>query len=154
VIHAVKEFPDIALQNKTWRGAVSRNRAGFSFENIHAFVRAESDTAGKGSWNKCFLENRIQNRKYCVMQDAVADFGFVDVPLLRIMDVKAVITAVAVGLILQIPMELEKVLLDMPLEFGNIRLVFLVRLERFPCREKIFHRYDIREKVAIKFHKS
>jgi len=117
-------------------------------------MRAEPDPTRERCRDKSFFKDWIQYRKYCMMQNAVADFGFVNMALLRIGNVKAVITPVAIGFVFQIPMELEKVLFDMPLEFNDIRLVSLIGLERFPCREKIFHRNYFSEKVAIGFHKN
>jgi hypothetical protein len=154
VIHAVEEFSDIAFQNEAVGGAIPAHAAGFLLQNINAFMRAKPDPAGKRCRNKRLLKDRVQHRKYGVMQNAVAHFGFVDMPLLGIGNVKAVVTPVAVDFAFQIPMELKNVLLDMSLEFNDIRFVFLIRLECFPRRKKIFHRDYFSEKVAIGFHKN
>ncbi len=154
VIYAVEEFSDIAFQNEAFSGAIPAYAAGFALQNIHPFMRAKPDPARERRRDERFFKDRIQHRKYRVMQNAVADFRFMDMSLLWIGNVEAVITAMAVGLALQIPMELEKVLFDMPLEFNDIPFVFLIRLERFPRRKKIFHRNYFPEKVAIGFHKN
>jgi hypothetical protein len=91
VIHAVEEFSDIAFQNETVGRTIPAYATGFLLQNINAFMRAKSDPAGKGCGDKSFLKDRIQHRKYGVMQNAVADFSLMDMPLFWIGSVEAVI---------------------------------------------------------------
>ena len=152
VIYAVEEFSDIAFEHETIRGAVPSDTAGFTFQEIDAFVRTKPDAAGKRCRNERFLKNRIQNGKYCMMQNAIADFGFMDMALLRVMDIKAIVRPVAIRSVFQIAMKLKNALLEMPLKLHHVGLVPFVFLESFPCGKKIFGGNDAFEKVAVSFH--
>src|SRR6266481_524486 len=149
VINAVEEFPHIALEDETIARSVFCDSACFAFQNVHAFMRTEPDAAREGCRDEGLFKDGIQDGKNGVMKNSVAHIGFMDMTLLRIADIEAVIRAVAVRSVFEVAVKLKNILLEIPLEFRDIRLLAFVRLERFPRFEEILRRYDALEKVAI-----
>jgi hypothetical protein len=104
VIYRIEEFSDIAFQYKTWRSVILAYLPRHAFKSRDAPMRAKSDAAGKRTRDECRLENGIDNGKYGVMQNAITHQGFMDMSLLRIMNVKAIIRPVPISPALQFPM--------------------------------------------------
>lgn len=152
VIHAIEEFSYITLQCK----ACSRIVAAFGPEHfrdsMHTSVRAFADPARKRTRNERGFEDRVQYPEYRVVQNAIANCGFVDTTSLRIMDPKSFVRPVLVPLVAQIAMQLENMLLKVAFKYCNVRLVVFILFEYFPCSEQIFRRDNLRIDVLIRFH--
>lgn len=95
---------------------------------------------GKGRWNKCFLKNRAYHGKYCVMQNPIPDSRFMDMPLLRVADIKPFIRSVLIRLIFQFAMQAKNILLAIHLKFHHIQLLALVAAEHFPSGKQVLGR--------------
>jgi hypothetical protein len=87
------------------------------------------------------------------MQHPISDIRFMDMALLRIADIKAVVTAMAVGSAFQTTMKLKNILFEIPLKIHDISFIPLVPLKTFPRLKEIFRRNDAVKKVGIDFHK-
>lgn len=87
-----------------------------------------------------------------MMQNTIADRGFMNMPLLRVLNIEAIIRTMPIVSIFQIAMKLKNIHFEMLFEFNDIRLVTLIRLEILPCFEKMFRRNDLLKKTAIDFH--
>lgn len=133
VINRIKEFLDIAFQNKTGVCSVLMNPPRHFLQNRNTPMRAVANPARKGSGNESFFENRIDNRKYGMMQNPIPNQSFMDVPLLRIMDVKADIWSVLIGFIAQFATKLKYILFEMPFESPHITFISFVAFESVPC---------------------
>ena len=128
----VKKLLDVSLEHKTGPRPVSCDLASRSFQSGNAFVGAKADTARKRGRDKSFLENGIYYGKYGMMQNAVANFCLVNVPLFRIANIKTGIRSVLVCFISKIAVELKDVFLDVPLETDHVPLVSFIALKGIP----------------------
>ena len=141
VIDIIKKLLNIAFQYEAITCVVFRDSSHYSLQNRDAFVRAESDATRERCRDKRRLENRIEHRRYSMMEDSVSDCRLVDVPLLGITDVKTFVRAVFVCFVFQIPMQLKNILFQIPLEALNVRLVPFISLKGIPRQEQILGRY-------------
>lgn len=152
MVHAVEKFPDITFKDKTRPRTIPGNRTGHPFQNGYALMRTEANPARKRGWDKSFFKNRAQNGKHSMVQNPVADGGFVNMPLLGITDIKAPIRPMAIYTIAQIPVKLEYIRFQMPLESGDVNFVPFARFEIFPSGKKVLWCNYFPQKVAISFH--
>ncbi len=132
LIHTVKEFSNIALQSKARFLSVFAYAEKHFLKRIDSFMRAITNAARKRRGNKRWFKYGIQHRKNRVVQNAVADRGFVDVTLFRIGDVKTSIWSVLVRFIFQFAMQVENILLQTPFKFHHIALVPLITPKSVP----------------------
>src|SRR3989338_355226 len=132
MIHAVEKLLNIAFQYKARPRSVRADFSHHSFERFYSFVIAESYPAGKRGGNKSFFKNRVDDGKDGVVKDAVAHRRFVDVPLFRVPNIKAFVSAMLVGFIFQLTMKLKYILLETPLESPNIFFLPFIALKRVP----------------------
>ncbi len=152
VVHAVEEFPYVAFERE---GSPWRTEIGIAqhlFRAIDAPMGSIADATGERGRDERFLKDWIDDRKHGVMQNPVAHRRFMDVPLLRIVDIEAFVRAVTVRPVFEVAVQLENVLLEVPLKTSHVKFVPLVLLERVPRIEQVFRRYNVPEKVAINFH--
>ncbi len=133
MIHAVEELPNVTLEDEARARAVPPESPRTFFKPRNPLVGAVAHAAGKGGRDERFLEDRVQDRNHGVVQHPVPHRRFVDVPLLRVADVEALVRAVLVGLVFQLAVEAEDVLLKMPLEPHDIGLIPFSPLEGIPC---------------------
>lgn len=141
VIYAIEKLFDITLEDKAISRVVLRDRPRHTLQNSYAFMRAESDATRKRSWHERFFKNWVDDGENCVMQYAVADSRFVDVPLFRIGYVKTGIWTMLIDFVFQISMQLKDVLLKIPFEALNVRFIPFIDLKCIPRRKEIFGRY-------------
>ncbi len=132
MIHAVKEFSNIAFQSKARLLSVFAYAEEHLLKRINAFVRSVTNTTRKRSGNKRWFEYGVQHRKDRMVQDAIANRGFVNVALFRIGDVKTSIWSVLVRFIFQFAMQVENILLQTPFKFHHIALVPLITPKSVP----------------------
>ena len=95
-------------------------------------MRSEADPARERSWDECLFKNRIDNRKYRMVHHAITHGRLMDMPLFRIANVEPSIGAMLIGFILEIPMQLKDIHLEVLLKLHYIRLLPLVAFKGLP----------------------
>ena len=75
-----------------------------------------------------------------MMQNPVSDQSFMDMPLLRIADVKTDIRSMFVGFVFQLATELKNILFKFPLELFYVTFISFIAFESIPCRKEILRR--------------
>lgn len=152
MIHGVKEFPNIALEDITGFGSVSRNSSYRFLEGSHSPVGPVAHTAGKGSRDECLLKDRVQYGEHSMMDNAVSDGGFVDMALFRIVDIKTLIRTVYISLVSKLTMKQKDIFFECHFEHLNIALAELPAPEFIPSSKEVLGRNHPLEKVDIYFH--
>jgi len=84
------------------------------------------------------FKNRVKETKNRVMDDPIANSGFVDMPQLRIADIKIDVLAVPISFMDQIAMKLENIVPETSFKKLDISFAPLALLEIVPRFEKIF----------------
>jgi hypothetical protein len=132
VINAIEEFSDVAFQDEAIAQSVPTHFPYHRLQTFNATMRSVPNTARERCRNERLLENRVQDGEDGVVQDAVADEGLVNVPLFRIVDVKAFVRPVPIRFVPKLPVQLKNVCLKIALEPHHVRLVPLPVLENGP----------------------
>ena len=138
MIDGIKKLFDIAFQHETRIRAVFHSLPRYLFQDVNSLVDAESDAARKRRRDECLFEDWVDNRENCVMQYAVANSSLMDVPLFRILNIKAGIGAMLVGSVFKIAVKIEDMLFKVAFKRQHVPLVSLAALESVPRRKKIF----------------
>jgi hypothetical protein len=133
VVYVIKKFLNVAFQDETGSRAILRDSPGHILQDTNPFMCAETYSAGKRRRDKSFLKDRVYDGEDGVMQNAVADFGLVDMPLLRIADIEAGVGAVLVLLCEKIAMQSENIFFKPQLEGLDVMPAPLVAFKNIPC---------------------
>ena len=120
MINAVKKLLDVAFQNEAGLSAIAAHSPRHLSERSHALMVAEADPTGKRGRNESFFKNRIQYGENRMVQYAVPNGCLMNVPLLRVADIKTFIRAMPVFLAFQIPMKLKNILFEISFKFHDI----------------------------------
>src|SRR5581483_7546385 len=107
VVNAVKKLPYIALERIAFARAVAAHGAEHICQSFYAFVRAFADAAGERIGDKAGLEHRVELLENGVMQNSIAHRRFVNVPQLRVGDIKGGVGAVLVRFTSEFAMQLK-----------------------------------------------
>jgi len=116
VVNAIEEFFDVALQGIALACIVVAGFGQNLFNGVDSFMCSFTNTTGKGIGDKHRLENRIQDSEHRMVQDPVSDSRLVNVPPLRIVDIKTLIRTMSIGLVFQFPVKLKNILFQIFLE--------------------------------------
>ncbi len=123
MINSIKKFLNIAFKRKTWPRKIFALGANHSFYRQNAPMDAFVDTTGKRGRDKSFIKDRIQNSKNSVMQNAVANRCFMNVPHFRVANIKSRISLMLILFCRQVAMQLENVLFK--LKFKRLHILFV-----------------------------
>lgn len=145
MVHAVEEFPYVALEHEARTRSVPARPTDHFFERGNAFMSPIPHTTRERRRNKRRLKNGIDYGKYGVMQNAIAHRRFVDMSLFWIANIETGIGAMSVRVIGQLAMQLKNILFETPLEFLNINFISLVGAKRVPCGKQALRRDDLVE---------
>ena len=98
MIDRVKKFLHVALERKAWSRKISAFFPDHLLERQNAFMVSFAYAARKRIRDKRRVKDRIQDAEHCVVQNPVADGGFMDMTNFRIPDVKVGIGPVGIPL--------------------------------------------------------
>jgi hypothetical protein len=153
VVDAVEKLPHIALQCVAGARTIAAHCSEHFRQSLYSFVRALADTTRKGVGDEAGLEHRIKLLKNGVVQHSIAHRRFVDVPELRVGDIKGGVRAVFVCFVSEVAMQLKNVLLQFFFKLHDIVLAPLVLLELVPCIEQVLDRGHVFKYSLVRFHK-
>jgi hypothetical protein len=136
VVDSWEKLPDIAFERKAF---------SFGLENFprvyaklfYSFVGSLLLSARIRIGYKGRFKNRIKETEHSVVDDSVADGGFMDMPQLRITNVKIDILAVSISFMDQIAMKLKNFITETPFKKLDIGLLPFPAFEIVPRLEKI-----------------
>jgi hypothetical protein len=151
MINAGEKFLNIAFQNPALLGIIFGNFPAKITKAIYCFVRSFANSAGIGVKNEFPVKIWIQNPINGVMNQPVANAGFMNISRLRIINFERLITAVPISLIYQFLMERENIIRKMQRKFSHI-LSFPFSAQKFlPGNKQTFYGYDIIINMAKPF---
>lgn len=155
MVNAREKLADVAFQNPESAGIVTARLPGKITKPIQRFVRALAYPARIGVGNKNFFEERIKHPVDGVMDEAVADSRFVDVPGLRVGDVKSFVSAVTICPIDKFIFKFYNIIRQSEREFLDVSLPSLPFHEFIPCLQKVFPARDFFKSMEqINFHQA
>lgn len=138
-----EEFPHIAFEHPALARVILRGFAEKILESLHCLMRSFSITARIRIGYEPAIEEGIELAIERMMEQAVAHERLMDIPRLRIGNLKGVVASMPVSPFLELAPQLEDVIHEPVLEFLNILLLPLAPDEFLPCREQVFQRNDI-----------
>lgn len=147
VINRLKKLFDIAFQYEARPGAISADSTEHRPEPTNTPMGALSLAAGVGIVDETPFKNRIQNAKNSMVNNAIPNSCFMDVPDFRVSDVEPFVCVVLVGLVGKLPLKVKHIFFKPILEGHNIFPSAFAGPELFPGSEKIFRRYDTVKKI-------
>ena len=106
VVDGRKELPDVAFEREAFSFGL-KNFARVYAKLLYTLMGSFLFSARIRIGYKGRFKNRVKETKNCVMDDPIADDGFVDMPQFRIADIKIDILAVSVSFMDQIAMKLD-----------------------------------------------
>lgn len=152
VVDIIEEFSYVTLQHITGHFVILTFFPKHCADRSYSFVVSFSNSTGKRMWNKGRLKQGIQNAKYSMVEYSVAYRRFMYMSPLRIGDKESCIWPVPVRSVSQLAVKLEKIRLQVWLEFFHIRASPFTFLEFVPCRKQIFQGGYIIKKISINSH--
>jgi len=93
------------------------------FQRRYTFMRSLADSAGKRIGNKGRLKNEVKNLKNRVMQDPVANSGFVNMPYLRVVNIERGVRIMFVSHFRKLAMEFKKIVFQIKFKFLNVGII-------------------------------
>jgi hypothetical protein len=135
VVNTIEEFSDVALKRITGQSSVPAHFSQHTRQHIDAIVGSFSDAARKRIGNKSRLKNRIQGCEYGMVQNAISHARLMDMPQLRVLDVKVGVRSMPISLIAQTTVKAENILFKFFLKGEYVLLHALSALEFVPCRK-------------------
>ena len=99
--------------------------------------------------DKSQLEQRLDDIDDRLVDDAITDCGFVDHPLLRVMDGKRLVVPVAITAGGKLVPQRKKIVLDAAFEYHDVRPCPLAFTEPFPGAEQIFHPDNLQKAITL-----
>lgn len=97
VINAIKKLPNIALERIRCSAMILGNFSKHCIQDLNTLMGSFSNTTGKGMGYKSRLKNWVKDFKNCMMQYSIQNRCFVNMPKLRVVNVKITIRSMLVG---------------------------------------------------------
>gem|GEM_PF-5086644 len=135
MVDTVEEFPYVAFEDKTRTSVIGTHFSDRVSQIQHSSMGAFADPAGKRGGDECRLEYGVQYLEYRMVENAISDARFVNMPQFRIAYPKWLVRPVSVGMMPEFPIQSKDFLFKLPLEPCHVWLVPFVALERIPRRE-------------------
>ena len=138
MVDCFKEFFNVAFKGETRLKTITAYLSQHLIQNIYAFMCSFVDAARQRVWDKGWFKDWVKHSKYSVMKNAVSDSGFMDMPLLWIVDIKRGVSSVFVSFVFQISVELKDIFFKLPFKLLDIPFFLLVTFEFIPRQKQIF----------------
>lgn len=122
MVNTVKEFLDVALQSVTGTRIIIARLTKHLFNCLYSFVSTFIYSARKRSGYKGGLENRIEYLKKGMVQNPISDSSFMNMPKLRISNIKTFVISMSVNLRFDISAQLKNILFKIFLKEQYISL--------------------------------
>jgi len=152
VINRIEESSHIALQDKAGARIVIAHSSQHICKCPYALMGAFANTARKRCRDKGRLENRIENAKNRVMQKAITDRRFVNLPQFRVGYAKPHIFIVSIRFASQGALQGKNALLQRHFKPEHVLFISLVLFESVPCTEKRLGGANDLEQMFVSFH--
>jgi len=120
MINAIKELLYITFQHIAGSGVILRYFPHHLIKCHNSPMRSVPNATGKRVWNERRLKDRVQNFKDCMMKNAISHSCFMNMPYLRITNVKSFIGSMPIRLTFQIPMELKEI--SLKIKFKSLHI--------------------------------
>src|SRR3989344_2911805 len=104
MVHRIKEFPHIALQNIAGSRVILAFFPEHRAKCIYSLMRSLANTTRIRIGNERWFKSRIENFENSVMENSIPDSCFMNMPALWVGDKKALIMAMFIIFISQTPM--------------------------------------------------
>ena len=143
MVYRSEELTHVAFQHPDGSCVVERYAIRQSSEAVERFVAAFVLSARVGTRYEGRIEKRVKDAIEGVMQETVADSGFMDTAWLWIGDVECLVIGMAIGFLTQILVEREDVIHQAKLELLHVFPLSFAAHELSPRFEEIFERDDI-----------
>jgi len=136
VVDSREKLPDIALERKALSLGLENFPCVYA-KLLHSLVGSLFFSARIRIGYKGRFKNRVKDTEYRVVDDSVADGRFVNMPQLRIANIKIDILAMPISFMHQIAMELKNIIAETPFKKLDIGFFPLSAFEIVPRLEKI-----------------
>ena len=152
VINRIEELSYVALQDKAGTRIVTAHRPQYIFQRLDTLMRSLANTTRKRCRNERRLEDRIQNAKNRVMQNAITDRRFVNLPQFRVGYAKPHIFIMSIRFASQGALQGKNALLQRHFKPEHVLFISLVLFESVPCTEKRLGGANDLEQMFVSFH--
>jgi hypothetical protein len=144
VVDGWEKLPDVALERKALPFRL-KNLACVYAQLFYSLVSSFLFSARIRIGYKGRFKNRVKDTENRVVDDPVSDGGFMDMPQLRITNIKIDILAVSISFMDQIAMKLKNIIPETPFKKLDIVFFTLPAFKLVPCFEKILYRDNLPE---------
>jgi len=131
MINGRKELPDITFEHEAFPMRLE-HFLGKGRETLYTLVRSLADSCGIRIGDKGRLKDGINVFENRVMDDAISNFGFMNMAYLRIANIKTDILSVFVSFILKIAVEAKEIIFKSQFKLLNISLCALSLFKPIP----------------------
>lgn len=143
VVDCGKELTHVTFQHPNGPRVIARDAVCKSSEAVERFMASLVLPARVRTRDEGGVEEGIEDAIERVMQETVADAGFMDTAGFRVGDVECLVVGMNVGLLSQVLVEREDVIHQTQLELLHVFALSLAAHERAPRFEEIIERDDI-----------
>ncbi len=137
VINTVKKLLHITFQYIAWPSVVSRYFSDHVCHSENALMSTLANPTGKRSQNECWFVNAVKDVENGVMKDAIPYSRLVNMPALRIMNMKIGVAIVYICFIFKVSAQFKNMLFQILFEKENIFLASLAPFEFVPCQKQV-----------------
>lgn len=140
MIDRIKKLPHIQLQNPQNAGIIAGQFKSKPMKPLYGYVSALIFSGRPRIKNKELIPYWLNYPVDGVVEQPVTNRSFVDMTTLRIVDIKRKVSAMIVGTVFQVLMQLENMIFEVYLELGHIFFVGFFFFKFRPSVEQVFQR--------------